>query len=687
MQLSRSRCGCDCLNEVKDYPINKACYPDEDAAVPCCPSTPMAPKMVVLFAGDSTLYEINRRTDGGSVWDASPPFSLGGGVTLAVTLTCDGESWVLRRQVSGASPEDVTYTDVALASCAPRFSLTFTRPDGSSAPLTVDVAFQIEEPEEADEDFILEHTCCDQCPDGSPTFYLVDFGCAVVAGPDPVTDYRNLLQYQNLKIIAPRTMRLTRDCLFGDAACQWTARSGEDFTGELVADSQSVIERWRHLNGSLEPGQNFHTGDSVRLFGCDCDQDPRFDAYPKLVDANSVKEKWGPQESVSSARSQWQCKTCGQTIVSTTYGNLTVDGVHSQGECEFLNELSGFMALGSTASFELAKAWWTLTVAGSRTTLQFTGLGFSIIYYSDEWNCLGKNTMRLLGTTNPEGWKVTPPSSICVVPALSVRPTNPCETKEQQCACCDPGWDFASNLTFQCGSTPVTFKRILPRQAITTLSDDSAITAPCGAFQETFSGSCVIDEETVTVILVVTTWCDGEIWKVATCCQIDGGPWICSTQDADFDCLCSNPIISFGYGGGCCCLFEPPEPEPGIITDCCPDGVSSALTVSLSGSGCADFTTTVTWEAARSRWEGSVSICGLLMSVTVQCETGTGPGFVISVDYISPLGGTLGVTDPIAGDCDPFLATQTPIPLFFQSLIQSCCGGATFGWGTLTATA
>lgn len=180
---------------------------------------------------------------------------------------------------------------------------------------------------------------------------------------------------------------------------------------------------------------------------------------------------------------------------------------------------------------------------------------------------------------------------------------------------------------------------------------------------------------------VVEFFCiDGDTQAVSAATYI-APDWQCACGDIAGQLAGSGPRFQFFITpSGCCCECG------GIPTDCCDVDVPTTLTVELSGSGCADFTTTVTWDAGLSRWQGTVTICGLEMSVTVSCETGTGPGFVISVDYISPLGGTLGVTDPIAATCSPFFATQSMIPLFFQDAIETCCGG-TSGSGVLTATA
>ena len=80
-----------------------------------------------------------------------------------------------------------------------------------------------------------------------------------------------------------------------------------------------------------------------------------------------------------------------------------------------------------------------------------------------------------------------------------------------------------------------------------------------------------------------------------------------------------------------------------------------------------------------------MTIAGVNLAVTVRCEVDLGTGYVISIDYIAPLGGTLGVTDPIAAACDPFEASQPSIPLFYQSGISAACGTSS-DTGTLSAT-
>lgn len=137
-----------------------------------------------------------------------------------------------------------------------------------------------------------------------------------------------------------------------------------------------------------------------------------------------------------------------------------------------------------------------------------------------------------------------------------------------------------------------------------------------------------------------------------------------------------------------------PTTEYSGCTDCCETTCGdcdplppTTLTVAISGATCSDANTStnVTWVSANNRWEGTVSIAGVTLAVTVRCEVDLGTGYVISIDYISPLSGTFGVTDPITATCSPFEASQVSISLFYQDAIQTACGG-TSDTATFTAT-
>ena len=339
---------------------------------------------------------------------------------------------------------------------------------------------------------------------------LVDFGCLTRAISPTVPG----LPFQMIGI-APPIMRLTRDCLFGDEACHWTGRMEDPGFW-----SYAVGEAWEH--NYRVPGTNARVVRDLipidhGIQGCDCDNDTAFDSYPRVTDIAVGFEKWLPYNHSFAASLNWHCSSCEEKSVAVTGGAMTAfGGVHSHGECEILRILgSGEWPSGT---FQLPPLYWDLWVDGIRSTLTFTGEGITIVYTVDEaWKCFGRNTMSLTSVDNPIGLKATPPSKICVVPARTSRPANPCETKEQQCACCDPGWDFLANLSFDCGGTLVKLTEVLGREQCTALEDLTPITAPCGCFTKTFSGSCSDGMGgTVAVTLVLYIWCDGTEWKVAS---------------------------------------------------------------------------------------------------------------------------------------------------------------------------
>lgn len=268
-----------------------------------------------------------------------------------------------------------------------------------------------------------------------------------------------------------------------------------------------------------------------------------------------------------------------------------------------------------------------------------------------------------------------------------------CETRVQDCRCCDTG---APTLPFVvvidgCG----TFAGRHEFDA-TRYRDPDTLPAgvtyptpdPCGVFWGTITAGdgCAAGGSNWSGTIGLLSWCDGTDaaipWHVSVWCYDTDAAEFVSQGEAtvtSYECRCDGPRFAFTLPPLACCCDGTL-----IVTDCCPDGIPDTLTVELSGSGCADFVTTVTWNGT-TRWQGTVSICGLTMSVTVTCDTLGVPGYVISVDYIAPLGGTLGVTDPIAATCSPFYASQSSIPLFFQDAIATCCGSSS-GSGTLTAT-
>jgi len=290
------------------------------------------------------------------------------------------------------------------------------------------------------------------------------------------------------------------------------------------------------------------------------------------------------------------------------------------------------------------------------------------------------------------------PERVCVTPAATTQRYQVCDTSEATCNCCDKGGDTLPFTMVLTGCTGVagTYSfgatRYRSPDPLPTGVSYPAET-PCGVFwyaldtgitcPGTGSGDSWGGGDGGTVQIGLLSWCDATTYRVeAYCYNTALETWVSQGEGtvSDYECLC-NGTPQFQYTlpeVDCCCETEL------IVTDCCPDGIPDTLTVELSGTSCADFVTTVTWNGT-TRWEGTVDICGLTMSVTVTCDTVGVPGYVISVDYFAPLGGTLAVSDPIAATCSPFEASQGSLPTFYQDLIATCCGGSA-GTGTLTAT-
>ena len=256
MRISRNRCGCDCLNDVEPYPVNQDCYPDVPAEVSCCEGTPLGPVMTVLFDGDATVYQINRSSTEAGVWEALL-IDMGGGVTMDLALQCRTGVWSLSRVLSDGTGviSDVVYPaetvhcgtgqlvetlifppELSQTAEIDPFEIVFAAPTGSGAPASAIVRMLSEEPDVPPDGYVQEHTCCEACPEGSPTHYLVDFGCLIRAISPTVPG----LPFQMIGI-APPIMRLTRDCLFGDEACHWTGRMEDPGFW-----SYAVGEAWEH---------------------------------------------------------------------------------------------------------------------------------------------------------------------------------------------------------------------------------------------------------------------------------------------------------------------------------------------------------------------------------------------------------------------------------------------------------
>lgn len=648
MRISRLRCGCDCLNDTEPYPVNQDCYPETAREITCCPGTPLGEVMTVVFSDVATVRQLVRDASDQAIWSASA-ISLGSGVSMDVTLECADGEWTLRRvrYDTNGTLADVTYLaetthcgtgqtvhtliepiEFSQTADADPFEIVFRAPAGSSEPASATVnMLQGEEPDDPPADWVQEHTCCAACPEGSPTFYLVDFGCFLRTDADTPD------------IIAPPIMRLVRDCLFGDDACHWTARmTDEGWPGYAVS------EAWKHLRNRL--GYNAD---------CDCslDYDPSWDSYPKFVDVDTAYQKWTPGESAWLATTNWGCDVCGEIPIGipTEAGvmSTTVSGVHSQGECELLRQV----AAGSfdINTFTLPTLYWDLAVDGVDTTLTFSGGGIGITYGVDEaWNCFGRNTMRLLAVRVPEGVKVFPPSRICVVPARSVRPPNPCETKEQQCACCDPGWDFVTKLRFNCDGTLFEKAVVLTRE--TPCSADAGgttPTAPCGCFRWSISGTC----DGTSYQFELTIYCDGTTWKVRQCCKVGAAAWSCSDATVSFECLCSVAVLDFTLSGDCCCLFRDEEPPPPTVEHfCCPGNpIQIDLTIT-------DGTNNVTLT-----FDGASAWIGTFTGTFAGCNCDPGGGTIYLTCFGSPAwdlliecsGGGASASCVPTGTCDPFL--------------------------------
>ena len=330
----------------------------------------------------------------------------------------------------------------------------------------------------------------------------------------------------------------------------------------------------------------------------------------------------------------------------------------------------------------LRKKWELLMISPTEATLTCTSnQGWVAQYYCSDFNPVNKSTFV---RSNCHAMLIGLPVRICCIP-ISKSVANPCDTIGDKCRCNDPGfcsttiWVQVSGCSGFSGRQIVSLSRMYSvGTGMTGVTLPSP--APCGFFWGTV-GSTSTSCGGYYAQMGIQIWCNGTTYQIAVYCLKTDGTWefVPGAAITNVISTCFGPEIAFTIPSmPCCCEDER------IPTDCCPDGIPSTLTVELSGTGCADFATTVTWNGT-TRWEGTASICGLTMSVTVTCDTLGVPGYVISVDYIAPLGGTLAVSDPIAATCSPFYASQGSLPTFYQDMIATCCGGSS-GTGTLTAT-
>lgn len=397
------------------------------------------------------------------------------------------------------------------------------------------------------------------------------------------------------------------------------------------------------------------------------------------------------------------------------------DGVLAYHKGDFRTDAACLAPVAGSVGWESYTDQWTLEIVSpTEVTLTFTNSTIlagaersTIPVYRNvnEWDpfapraggpveASGGNEM-LLDDDVGRDWPELP-RSICIVTLDQPGgPPNPCGgNRASQRICCDGGGDggFLDLLLTGCGTLSglhrVNFTRITSPEALPCGVSMPAGT-DCGVFWGTIgtggTGCTGTGGENWSGDVGFLVYCDPSTERE------DGGPplnikahcfnsntdcWVEAEGAAEVtktECRCDGPYLEVSLTDlPCCCDVEL------IPTDCCPDGIPSVLTVELSGTGCADFVSMVTWNGT-TRWEGTAEICGLVVSVTVTCDTLGPPGYVISVDYFAPLGGTLGVTDAISPTCDPFFAEQSSIPLFFQDSIETCCGG-TSGSGTLTVT-
>jgi hypothetical protein len=286
----------------------------------------------------------------------------------------------------------------------------------------------------------------------------------------------------------------------------------------------------------------------------------------------------------------------------------------------------------------------TLSAESSTLTIyepRLIGTGSPIIlaqYAGTPADCAQQSELSLVyGDSSELGEGVVWPDKVCITPATTVQRYQVCDTPEATCNCCDKGGDtlpFTLIMT-GCSRYQGTYSFAASRyRSPAPLPNGVSYpgSAPCGVFWATVGPggiACQIGTGTSgpywAANLGLLAWCDGTSYRVeAYCAYLETAgagsiEWVSQGEGtvSDYECLC-NGTPRFQYTLpelDCCCETEL------IVTDCCPDGVSSVLAIEFFNS--SDPSTILgsgVLVHAAGEWTGVVNFCGEDADIVLTCE-------------------------------------------------------------------
>ncbi len=306
---------------------------------------------------------------------------------------------------------------------------------------------------------------------------------------------------------------------------------------------------------------------------------------------------------------------------------------------------------------------WTLEIVDATTaTLTVTPItGGTGVYTCDTFDCTARNDFVYDSAGATDNLKHLP-CGVCVAPVnTESEPALKCETKDDQCDCCDNGGD---TMTFDVAITGCAALESVTTINTTRVCDPEAMAcgitypspAPCCVFVGDIStgDGCTFEGTGYTGLVRLIIYCVGlDDYAIDVYCQKND---LCFESQGTIGtttvCTCNGPYLEFTLPElNCCCPSTP------IDTDCCPTPMPSVLTA-------FDGTNTVTLTYTPSSWiltptpgstfAGCTFTSGVGRSIALTCFGG---GFwMFSIDDGS---GALPVTCSPTGDCDPVDLTCT----------------------------
>lgn len=458
-----------------------------------------------------------------------------------------------------------------------------------------------------------QRACCEQCEDNeAPCVYVVLSAC----------DFR--IRYPGFNeglsyVVQPAQLELRKVCITG---CEYRTAIPQLPRFELVGTPPN---RWEAA------------GDAIL--------DP---VFPDLC---TIAERyWYPPEFGGFTAEDWQ----NALDVGTAFILRPIPD--SGGYWEFLYVYPD--AEPVTINYSLGG------LSGSKVVTPPSQVGRTYRYVSvSPWKCFEANNLEI----NEESAAKYPglPKYLCVRPrAESV--AHLCDTTDSQCACCDNGMCTGyAWFELDCPGglyefPPFETKRYLPEDRLDAVGGDSPSsqfsecrtgqppvpeeieplvpdvdTVPCGIFYGTFAGGGVV------------WWCDGTEYNMILWCIdpiteeaivfYNGAP-------SEFTCRCDWYLFKVYFETPPACLQCPGE-DPPIETECCEEATPASLDVEVVAfTGGGDFqpgceaclgagnypaplsgtTININYDSGTEIWDGSVSVCGVTLRATLECNN---PGF------------------------------------------------------------